>query len=108
MNIQALLESGANVAVTVTPLDLKEFALFLIGQAKAEESENSQTEIFMTPDEVSKLIGVSKNTLWRWEKEHYLTPVKIGRKSRYKQSDVLALMDGKPDMKKAVTNKITA
>ncbi len=99
MNIQALLESGANVAVTVTPLDLKEFALFLIGQAQAIGNENSQTEKFLTPDDVSDLLGVSKNTLWRWEKDHYLTPVKIGRKSRYKQSDVLALMNGKEEQK---------
>jgi excisionase family DNA binding protein len=99
MNIQALLESGANVAVTVTPLDLKEFALFLIGEAQAIGNENSQTEKFLTPDEVSNLLGVSKNTLWRWEKDHYLTPVKIGRKSRYKQSDVLALMNGKEEQK---------
>ena len=99
MNIQALLESGANVAVTVTPLDLKEFALFLIGQAQAIGNENSQTEKFLTPDDVSDLLGVSKNTLWRWEKDHYLTPVKIGRKSRYKQSDVLALTNGKEEQK---------
>ena len=69
MNIQALLESGANVAVTVTPLDLKEFALFLISQVKANESENSRTENYLTPDEVATMIGVSKNTLWRWEKD---------------------------------------
>lgn len=99
MNIQALLESGANVAVTVTPLDLKEFALFLIGQAQAIGNENSQTEKFLTPDDVSDLLGVSKNTLWRWEKDHYLTPVKIGRKSRYKQSDVFTLMNGKEEQK---------
>ena len=99
MNIQALLESGANVAVTVTPLDWKEFALFLIGKAQAIGNENSQTEKFLTPDEVSNLLGVSKNTLWRWEKDHYLTPVKIGRKSRYKQSDVFALMNGKEEQK---------
>lgn len=94
MNIQALLDSGANVAVTVTPLDLKEFALFLIGQAKATESENSQTEKYLTPDEVCTMIGVSKNTLWRWEKDNYLTPIKVGRKSRYKQSDIITLMNG--------------
>lgn len=108
MNIKELLESGANVAITVTPLDLKEFALFLIGQAQAAESEKNQPETFLTPDEVSTMIGVSKNTLWRWEKDHYLTPVKVGRKSRYKQSEVLSLMNGRADTNKAVTGKITA
>ena len=99
MNIQALLESGANVAVTVTPLDLKEFALFLISQVKSNESENSRTDIYLTPDEVATMIGVSKNTLWRWEKDGYLTPFKIGRKIRYKQSDVTTLIIGKVETK---------
>ena len=99
MNIQALLESGANVAVTVTPLDLKEFALFLISQAQAIGNENSQTENYLTPDEVATMIGVSKNTLWRWEKDGYLTPFKIGRKVRYKQSDVTSLISGKVETK---------
>ena len=80
MNIQALLESGANVAVTVTPLDFR-------------------TENYLTPDEVATMIGVSKNTLWRWEKDGYLTPFKIGRKVRYKQSDVTSLISGKVETK---------
>lgn len=33
MRIETLLESGANVAITVTPTDLKEFALNLINEA---------------------------------------------------------------------------
>lgn len=96
------------MAITVTPTDLKEFAVFLISQAQVAESEKNQPETFLTPDEVSAMIGVSKNTLWRWEKENYLTPVKIGRKSRYKRSEVLLLMNGSQDTNKAVTSKITA
>lgn len=108
MNIQALLESGANVTVSVTPFDLKEFATYLINQVQATTEDKEEPESYLTPDEVADMIGVSKNTLWRWDKEHYLTPVKVGRKSRYKRSDVVALMSGKSDMKKAVTGKVTA
>ena len=93
------------MAVTVTPLDLKEFALFLISQVKANESENSRTENYLTPDEVATMIGVSKNTLWRWEKDGYLTPFKIGRKVRYKQSDVTSLKVARWKQNKAVTAK---
>lgn len=96
------------MAVTVTPLDLKEFALFLIGQAHAAERDKTQPETFLTPDEVSEMIGVSKNTLWRWEKDRYLTPIKVGRKSRYKQSEVLALMNGQGSKKNAATGDVTA
>lgn len=108
MNIQALLDCGPNVSITVSPLDLKEFATFLIGQAQAMERDKEKPEKYLTPDEVSTLIGVTKNTLWRWEKEHYLTPVKIGRKSRYKQSDVDLLISGKANTNKAVIERITA
>ncbi|MCI2087237.1 MAG: helix-turn-helix domain-containing protein [Prevotella sp.] len=108
MNIQSLLESGANVTVSVTPLDLREFATYLISQVQAATDDKEEPESYLTPDEVAEMIGVSKNTLWRWDKEHYLTPVKVGRKSRYKRSDVVALMSGKSDMKKAVTGKVTA
>ena len=32
MRIETLLESGANVSITVTPTDLKEFALSLVAR----------------------------------------------------------------------------
>ena len=82
--------------------------MYLIDETLSAKEQASEPESYLTPDEVADKIGVSKNTLWRWEKEHYLTPIKVGRKSRYKLSDITSLMNGNVNTKKAVTGKITA
>ena len=98
MNIQELLNIGANISVTVSVADLKEFAMGLFDEALAirqEEMKKAKEETYLTPDEVADRLGVSINTLWRWNKSKYLEPVKMGRKCRYKLSDIEKLMEGK-------------
>lgn len=92
MNIKELLSSGANVTISVTPADLKEFALFLKDEWMMEMNQRAKRETYLTPDEVASELGVSKNTLWRWEKRGYLIPIKVGRKPFYKRSDVDSLL----------------
>ena len=91
MNIASLIESEANVQIVVTLSDLKEFALTVASEVMASKEEYR----YLTPDDVSEMLGVSKNTLWRWEKEKYLIPIKVGRKSRYKQSDIDKILEGR-------------
>lgn len=93
MNISDLISSGANVAITITPLDLKEFALSLIEQAQAVKPKNG-TEQYLSPDEAAKKLGVTTNTLWRWNKTKYLCPVKVGHKCFYKLSDINKKLEG--------------
>jgi len=81
MSINELMQTGANVSITVTPADLKEFALAIIDEAK------EMAKIEKEP-EVSVLYGVSENTLWRWNCGGYLYVVKLGRKNFYRKSDV--------------------
>lgn len=92
MNINDLLVSGANVAITITPTDLKEFALMLIDETLAAKNQKPAPETYLTPDDVASALGVSKNTLWRWDKMGYLKPVKVGRKPLYKRSEVDGLL----------------
>ena len=33
-------------------------------------------------------MGVTKSTLWRWEKQGYLMPVRFGRKVMYRKCDL--------------------
>lgn len=91
MNIASLIESEANVQIVVTLSDLKEFALAVA----SEVMEAKEAYKYLTPDDVADMVGVSKNTLCRWEKEKYLIPFKIGRKSRYKLSDVKSILEGR-------------
>ncbi len=107
MNITDLLSAGANVAITITPIDLKEFAMYLIEETLSAKNQDSEPETYLSPDEVAQMIGVSKNTLWRWDKESYLSPVRIGRKTRYKLSDVNALLVGRSQQNKPATGHVT-
>lgn len=95
MNIASLIESEANVQIVVTLSDLKEFALTIVSEAMAAKEAEKKGERYLTPDVVADMVGVSKNTLWRWEKEKYLIPIKVGRKSRYKLSDVKSILEGR-------------
>lgn len=94
MNIASLIESEANVQIVVTLSDLKEFALTIVSEAMAAKEAEKKEEKYLTPDVVADMVGVSRNTLWRWEKEKYLIPIKFGRKSFYKQSDINKILEG--------------
>ena len=59
------------------------------------EREEVKKETYISANQVSNLLGVSKSTLWRWEKENYLVPVRVGNKLRYKESEVKQLREGK-------------
>lgn len=88
MNIQGLLEAGANVSVTVSVVDLKEFALYLLDEGKELGKAKKEPERWLTLKEAAELLGVSGNTLWRWNNTGYLCHVKVGRKPLYKLSDI--------------------
>lgn len=94
MNINSLLSADANISVVVSIADLKEFALNVVAEAMAAKEAEKKEERYLTPDVVADMVGVSKNTLWRWNRDKYLMPIKMGRKSRYKLSDVEKLMEG--------------
>lgn len=92
-NINKLLETGTNVTLSVTPIELKEFALTIINEATILQKQ--QPEQYLTTDETAQRLQVSTNTLWRWAKMGYLVPVKTGRKPHYRLSDIEKLLNGK-------------
>ena len=74
--------------------ELKEFGLSLIEAGRKMGLAERVVETYLTPDEVAKMLGVSTNTLWRWNKSGYLCHVKCERKSFYKKSDIDKLING--------------
>ena len=94
-NIHTLLEMGNNISVNVSVADLKEFALAVANEVMAARQAEREEEKYLSPDEVAEMVGVCTNTLWRWNNDKYLCPVKVGRKSRYKLSDVKRIMEGR-------------
>ena len=89
MNITSIM-SQPNITVAVTPTDLQEFAQTILERTFSEISKmkEQKSERYLTPDETAAMLGVSKNTLWRWNKVGYLCPIKVGRKSLYPHSVV--------------------
>ena len=60
-----------------------------------EQYEAEKTEPKLTIKQVSKRLGVDPSTLWRWERDGYLTPTRIGRKVFYKQADIETIEEGR-------------
>ncbi len=76
----------------VSAADLKEalrgiFEEFIVAGGEKEDE-------LLTVRQASALLGVDRSTLWRWEKEGYLRPIRIGRKVRYQLSAVNVLKKG--------------
>lgn len=94
MAIAELLKTDSNVQLVVNVMDLKEFALTIMQVAKAEALAEKEPEKWLTRNECAKVFGISTNTLWRWQRDGYLVPHKVGRKTMYKQSEVDQLMNG--------------
>lgn len=92
MNITSILDSGANVQLVINALDLKE--AFLRWSEEIKPQETPQPENYLTAQETADKLGVDVSTLWRWDKTGYLKKIKLGNKTRYRESDVLKLMEG--------------
>ena len=94
MNISEISKLGANnIQVVVSLADLNEFFEEKIAEAAA--SKPQEEEKYLTKEEVCEALKVSSNTLWRWNKNGYLKPNKVGRKSVYLLSDIDRLRKNK-------------
>lgn len=92
MSIQELLSSGQNVTIAVTPTDLREFALTVAEEVKASWSAKDRQDKRLTAKEAAAQLGVTVNSLYRWNKNGYLSPAgHIGQKPYYLQSQIDAI-----------------
>ncbi len=92
MNLQSLIDSGANINLTVTPADLKEFALTIVNQCRDEFKAKEQPETYHSRKETMRLLNICTTTLWDWGNKGYLVPIKVGAKSLYKHSDIQRIL----------------
>ena len=77
----------------VSAADLEE-ALRSILEEVVSTSNGEKDETLLTVRQAASLLGVDRSTLWRWEKEGYLKPIRIGRKVRYPMYALNALIKG--------------
>ena len=98
MAIKDLLNNGANVSITVTADDLRVFlaevAQEVMNKEKAAQAAKNDVEM-LNQAQVCSYLGVSKATVWRWEKIGYLRPAtRMGSRPMYNKTDIEALKRG--------------
>ncbi|MDY4627936.1 MAG: helix-turn-helix domain-containing protein [Prevotella sp.] len=98
MAISEILSSGANVSITVTADDLRVFlaevAQEVMNKEKAAQAAKNDVEM-LNQAQVCSYLGVSKATVWRWEKIGYLRPAtRMGSRPMYNKTDIEALKRG--------------
>lgn len=84
-----------NCFYMITEDQLKQMITNAILEAKEqaeEERKNAEEVAAMSRNEVAAKLCVSHATLWRWARDGYLVPKKIGRRVLYLKSDVERLI----------------
>ena len=99
INLQSLVERGANVRIEITAADLKMFGEGITERAimvyrEEIESKKPQEETYHNTREVKEVLNVCDGTLNLWAKRGYLVPVKVGNKNMYAMSDVRRIQTG--------------
>lgn len=79
--------------LVINALELKE-AFLQWDEEKRQPDPEIKPEKYLTAQETADKLGVDVSTLWRWDKSGYLRKIKVGNKNRYRESDVLKLMEG--------------
>ena len=98
MGMKDILSSGANVSITVTADDLRVFlaevAQEVMNKEKAAQAAKNDVEM-LNQAQVCSYLGVSKATVWRWEKIGYLRPsTRMGARPMYLKSEIEKLKKG--------------
>jgi hypothetical protein len=94
MNYRDLLNSGANVSVTLKLEDLREILREMVGGLKPFPKD-SLPEEFLSRKEVLNILKIDSSTLWSWEKTGYIKSFPFGGRKRYRRADVEVIRTGR-------------
>ena len=97
--VTAISRGEKHISLTLTGKSIlalaRELSQCILVENATKASKEKDDDVLLTKKEVMKRLGVSSTTLWNWENDRYLLPVKIGRKIFYRLSDINKLLDGK-------------
>ena len=97
--VTAISRGEKHISLTLTGKSIlalaRELSQCILVENATKASKEKDDDVLLTKKEVMKRLGVSSTTLWNWENDRYLLPVKIGRKVFYRLSDINQLLDGK-------------
>ena len=66
----------------------------LLEELKTERPEPQvpEDEVLLSREETMEKFRISSATIWRWKKNGYLIPVKVGSMDRYRLSDINTIL----------------
>lgn len=91
-----LVNQYPDVNITIKAGELKEWAEYIVRlthQELEQQATNVKNETYLGRDEVAEMLRVDKSTLWRWNKQNYLTHIEVGGKRVYRMSDVKRILN---------------
>lgn len=96
--LDQIAEGAPGVMLVVSAADLKN----VVGEMCRAHYRQTEDAILkhrehptMTRREVARALNITLSTLWRWAKDGYLVPVKIGTKVLYRASDIDRMLERK-------------
>jgi len=90
-----LVNKYPDLNITIKAGELKEWAEYIVRLTRQElerQVMEAKNEMYLSRQETAKLLGVDMSTLWRWNKNGYLSHVETGGKRRYRMSDVKQIL----------------
>jgi len=96
-NIAELAKTCPDITINVKLGELLEMTEHCVQSTRKELEQqitDAATETYPSVEQVAKILNVDKSTLWRWNKQGYLTHIEVGGKRRYRMSDVKRVLEG--------------
>ena len=93
--MQDLNLSDSNTLLLVTSGQLADFARLIVNECREEQAQAQDEDSWITAKEAAVMLGVTKPTLWRWQRENYLVPTMRGSRNFYRKCDIKKLMEGR-------------
>lgn len=90
-NLIELARECPDISVTVRLGDLVDAFRTMVSEVREEmemKTAEDLTDRLVNRVETALILGVNPSTLWRWEKEDYLHPVRVGRSVKYRYSEI--------------------
>lgn len=84
-----------NVQIVVNREDLKWMVTEWLQEELAKRTKKQ--EVYLSRTKTALMLNVTLSTLWRWDKENYLTPVRVGGKVMYRESDIQRVINQTKD-----------
>lgn len=92
LNCKAMTEITQKI-LQMSADDLKQSIQEIVEESIERYFSKPKEEKLLTINQVAERLGVTKPTLWRWNKEGALKRTKVGNKVLYKESDVNKVLE---------------